>query len=859
MPQNQTLTDPLEWLKQQSEPAKPQGQQFGPFLPPPGTPGLTEVQKRGDAAVAAMDKLQPHSRVPLGSAERPVQSAVRGAVLGGMEGLGIPLTQHPVRDFGAGLLNTLTAPPEAGTWEERVAKAAPQLGPAAIPAVRMGKGVLDAAVNAVTGSIPEAYRGTKNYIQSGDPQQLERATHGGAQAAAVLAPLAELSKPPVVRLAAAADDAARSVVRHGVGAGEKAVARAEGAAAGEAADVAAKNAKAAAEHTADQAAKMREARDAAAQEHVAQLEKQTANDVNWEQGTREKVTQYMHDVAENEKAHADLTKQITEENAANKTAVERRAQIDQELTQHRSDLQNRLRQTADKAEADAKAMYPEIEGEGNAADIGAQVHAAATEKLKGSGPMPGPIQRIIADYTPIESEGGGVMEGDTLHGPGDPIYEDLKAKGQLRPEEEVGAPGQTPEKATVEMLHGQYSELGRAFYDAQRTGAPGDVVAAIAASRDVVGAALRDLYKQAGRLPEFNAAQQNYAKVMTRFYDRTSPIARMLNDTTQQAGFDPARAQTGAVARTSAAERVLKNPENVKILQRYLKDYEGAPLDVLDQILKMSGERDTLPKKFTAKQIPVKKSVAVPDVPLREQLAQPTETRIPRGGLTPPPEAKPVPGPLDRKAFIKGKIQQMAESFMKVSPWETGAAVSAGSGLFLHGEPAAAAGALSYPVLRYALGKGMESPRFQEWAARERVTPPPQLGMPGAQGAATPFEAPPNIPGGVERRATPRPGGAPTPQNELVLRQTVLMMPSEAMMTGYLDRLGIKVDPTRLMAEKNGSTLYGELSNILEDLGQKPIDAKKLRSIKDVLEMKNLDPFEAGTRIRERLGLKTGQ
>jgi hypothetical protein len=459
------------------------------------------------------------------------------------------------------------------------------------------------------------------------------------------------------------------------------------------------------------------------------VEKQTASDVNWEQGTREKASRYFKDHAENEKAHADLTKQITEENAANKAAVqERDALTNQEIPEKQANSQRAVTELDDKTYEQVKANYPDIgDAKGDAAKIGEEVRAVVddpvTGRLKGSGKVPSELARIISDYTP--EEGGGVMIDDELHGPGDPVYEDLKAKGKLTPEE--GGAGETPEQATADMLHGQYTELGKAM-----TKYSGDELSAVTAAREVIGKHLKNLYKEAGRLPEFNAAQDAYKQYMARFWDKSSPITELLNDRTASAAADPARANTGSTPRTGVIERILKNPTKVKTMLRYLKDYDpdGALTAQIQETVDKMARRDSLPKKFTAKQIPVKKEIPVPDLPLREQLAQP--------GMKPPPE------PFDKQAFIKQKIREAAARVGASSGWEYrlggGALLGTALGRPLEG----AAIGLGEIALEKAAGRMMESPRFQEWAAREPGGPPQPAGLP--PGNATPFTPPPAAP-----------------------------------------------------------------------------------------------------------------
>lgn len=889
---------PSDWLTQQSPSdflASPEGQNPSPAAPAGPTPDQlrqgAHAQDASNAAVTAFGKINP-----------PPNPALRVAgegLMGAESGLGVPETQHPIWDFASGLYHTLTAPPTPGTWEERVA----QMGhPEAVLVGRVVGGGARGIWNNLSQSIPDIYHGGGNAavdLMQGAPatEDLAQFTHGAGQFMSTVLPLRELVGPPVAAAGRAASDTAARIVDTGVGAGPKAVSRASAAAAGKAAevatantegaaDVAAGNAKAAAEHPAANEAKLREARDNSAQAHAEALAKQTASDVNWEQGTKDTAAKYFSDYAENEQAHADLTKKIQDENAANKAAVARRGQLEEQLTQSRAQFQNELKATRDADEAAAGEKYGERpEGERDAAQVGQDVQNAVAEKLKGSGAVPAVIQRIISDYTPAEAEGGGVMHDGELQGPGSPIYEQLKSEGALKPEEEA-TPGATPQKANADMLHGQYSELGRALYDSYRTGAQGDVTASIAAARDVIGGHLKELYKDAGRLPEFNEAQKNYARVMSRYYDRTSPIAKVLNDTSAQAGFDPARAQTGEAPRTSVAERVLKNPENIKVMQRYLRDVPGAPTDLMNDIVKKTAERDSLPKKFTAKQIPVKKEIPVPDLPLRPQVPQPTESPIPGGGLKPPPEPKTfepqaAPAPFDRQAFIKGKIQDAAEGFMRFSPWETAAAVGAGAELF-KGHPELAAGAFAYPVARYSIGHAMESPAFQEWASRDRgLTPPPTTGgIP--PGSPTPFSGPPQPPPVTRFNSGNGPIVTPPPAAPIAGPPSLMQRGMDAIRQGaaagkqfgrdfadtieypgnkpsvnsihWLERNGVKIPNATTLSDG----MLRELDSLWKEKGEK-ITKPEARSAQTVLNTWSKDPDAAINRLRATLGLTPRQ
>lgn len=733
---------PSAWLAQQSPSdflSSSEGQNPAAIQPPPAIP--PHVLPNSERAVNAFNAQNPQS----GPAVRLPLEAAAGF---GQGSLGIPETQHPIMDMATGLWRTLTAPPATG-FEKAAATSFPGVAPALITGKRAALGMAKTAYeNVFKEGGPESTQGFANaYVdyKNGEPmtEDLAHGVHGLAKVLGTVLPLRELVGPPVVEAATAVDQGARGVVRDVSGAGPKVLAKQAGNVAEATADVGADNAKAVAEHTAANQAKIREANDANAAAAVEHLQKQTASDVNWEGETTGKMRQYFNDVAENEQAHAENTKQIQEANAKGQADVAHRQQVETELKGDHSANINGVRKAAGEDLADAKSQYPDLTNGGEkempAADEAQtldQINGALGRTLKGSGNIPSSIRNVIADYTPAEGAEGGVMIDDELHGPGDPLFEQLKSEGKLRPEE-MGTPGETPEKATADMLHGQMSEVMKEYM-----GASGDNRAALGAVGDVLRTQLRNLYKAEGRLPEFDAAQKNYAEVMKRYYDRSSPLSKLLNDRTSQAAFDPTGAGTGNVARPEVAERMLKAPGNAATVDRYLRDRHPDLADSFKATSAKMAERDALPKKFNPQQIPLKKEVPVPDLPLREELAA---AKVKQPNLAPPPEAKPAPAPFDRQAFIKDKIQQTAESFKRVSPWETAAAIGAGGALLEKGVLPAMS-AFSYPVVRYGIGRMIEHPAFQEWAAREGVTPPPgapPIGAGAQPGAPTPFTPPP--------------------------------------------------------------------------------------------------------------------
>jgi|HubBroStandDraft_4_1064222.scaffolds.fasta_scaffold26320_2 hypothetical protein len=223
-----------------------------------------------------------------------------------------------------------------------------------------------------------------------------------------------------------------------------------------------------------------------------------------------------------DKAAADQTdyqKKLTGVQAANKDALARHQQAVDALSAKQGEA---AQATKDITEAQAKAdkiaqsvakALPEAQKASYAhaqklygkdptgfvpqADTVADLEGILKDKLKGAGPVPTSIQRILkGSYT-----------------------------------DEAGEPVVFDEDITAKNLHGMLSEVGR---ELGKGNLPPDSMSALSAAHDYLESKLKGLYEEEGRGAEFDKAQQYYKAHANTFWNASSvakggsPIARAI-------------------------------------------------------------------------------------------------------------------------------------------------------------------------------------------------------------------------------------------------------------------------------------------------------------------------------------------
>lgn len=581
------------------------------------------------------------------------------------------------------------------------------------------------------------------------------------------------------------------------------------------------------------------AEEAARQEHVGQL-------AEWEKHTQEGVRAVEEKRAQQATQHAEKVKGVQEANKQAQAQVAQREQFIQQSGQHAEQLADSLQELEKAANKEAKEMYPKITGtaEGGGERVGEAVRAAAEQRLKGSGTMPDVIQRIVNDYAPKQAGEPLEIFGEAVD-PDSPIAQGLLEDPNLPPEIRAQLEAGTTKEPTFETLHGQYSELGREYWRGQNAGMPGDSLASIAAARDVVAGEMQALAKAAGKTGEFAKAQKNYAQFQNTFHNSMSParggspVARALD------AIDPI---TGKL-RPDYVRQALSETKAHKLATQLLSRYKNAPVAILKAMKDALDQADLLPKKAKVLAEPTAPKPIADFVPKEQPTLALPEPPAPLDKFK-YPGFKKVPQPFNREQFVRGRTQQAAEELQATKGF---------TGLYRH------------PV-----GRVLESEPVKGWIAKEPPAPlRAQPGNPGAQGGTSPYEPPvPKTPPTLRERimgkvkgiketasrgSTERRTNLKLRSSDIMQRKDLMRTPDPATMKHYLDSLGLKVDPNRLKVDiKHASSLYSELYTALKELGEKPLDATKIRSMQDALDMKNLTPYQIGTRIRERLGLPTG-
>lgn len=236
--------------------------------------------------------------------------------------------------------------------------------------------------------------------------------------------------------------------------------------------------------------------------------------------------------------HAKSVKKVREGNDASRKAVSAGATADQTAAHLTAQISEALPTLAEAVRAEAKAAYPHIEGTTPGADIHAELQTILDDKLKGAGPVPTSISRILSDTENKSTGAGGwgKSSGPTVGGrhfdlsnPNDlKSYQAMKAQGFFTPSEIARMEGTSGGEVSFDDLHGMYSELGRDLY---RPGAP-DSLAAISDARKYIGKLMQDHAENEGKQDQFNEAQHKWMVYENVFRNTSlkngSPLARAL-------------------------------------------------------------------------------------------------------------------------------------------------------------------------------------------------------------------------------------------------------------------------------------------------------------------------------------------
>lgn len=301
------------------------------------------------------------------------------------------------------------------------------------------------------------------------------------------------------------------------------------------------------------------------------------------------------------KLNADIA-EAQQKNAANKSGVLERGELEGTSQKTAQSLGNALQTMREHETAVAKALYPDIQGAADPATLQKGLQAAIDKNLRGSEKVPPVLSRILKETSEVPGKSTGpAIQGRTLDlsNPNDLLaYQRYKAQGVFAPEEVERIEGKNAGGLDFDKLHGYYSELGR---ESRNPNLPGDERATNAAAREVVGNEMQRMAEAENKSYRFGVAQKNWARLENTFYNTSttngSPIARALRR------VDPITKQV----RPEEVQAILSSPRSYAIAQRLLSQYKsGTDVQAALQLMReQMAQAKTLPK--TVKELPVPK------------------------------------------------------------------------------------------------------------------------------------------------------------------------------------------------------------------------------------------------------------
>lgn len=413
--------------------------------------------------------------------------------------------------------------------------------------------------------------------------------------------------------------------------------------------------------------------------------------------------------------HAKL-QSVRASNAEARAAMEQKQQLMTEVQGHAQDLAGQLTQLAKDTKVQAKAMYPQIDGTVDSADVRNIVEDAITSNIRGTEKPPTMLGAMLKDLTPEDplaqasvfrgagSASRGIRGGTQFMDLPPSVRERIMPT--LSPEERAlagpSSRGGFGESLDFDRLHGYITELGE---ELQRD-LSGDERAAITQTRGSLVDMMRKMADDDGKLGQFTAAQKNWAQYENTFNktwsDRRglpSPIAKAL------AAKDPV---TGQVIPERAASILLRDL-NYKQAQQMLGRYGGKGSDVLQLLKEKADHITTLPK--------VLKETPEPSGPTSAAISGLKE--VPHEPLGPTMAAigrlKELPPQVDPRALKVNALRETAQGLRSMKGIRAALDIASLIHFMYSGNPAS----LAYPVLRRGLSYGLET-----GTARDFLTKP---------------------------------------------------------------------------------------------------------------------------------------
>lgn len=216
---------------------------------------------------------------------------------------------------------------------------------------------------------------------------------------------------------------------------------------------------------------------------------------------------------------ADLAKETKSANDASaakaseaKAVEDRRGSLQRNIHEQSRELQGRIETARNNALKEGNEKYAALSEKLNAvpADSAAlqSAVAEASEKLKGSETVP----PILKSITSRLNRGDFVEHGGMKFGPGTPLYESVKAKGEL--------PGGASTPLGYKDLQGYYSELGT---ELSKGNLPGDVYKALDTLHESIGEEMQKIADSKGLGQQLTDAR-NYWRKMKQTFGRPPSV-----------------------------------------------------------------------------------------------------------------------------------------------------------------------------------------------------------------------------------------------------------------------------------------------------------------------------------------------
>jgi len=375
---------------------------------------------------------------------------------------------------------------------------------------------------------------------------------------------------------------------------------------------------------------------------------------------------------------------------ARQSALEKQ-QLMGEIQGHANDLTDQLVNLKQTEIAKGKAMYPQIDGAAEPLAIRGIVQDAIEKNIKGTDKPPAMLGQMLKDLEPedplaqasVFRGGGAGMRQLPSRGGGTVAFGDLppavreKILPTLSPEERAMYQPPPPGGGIplpFEQLHGYITELGEEL----SRDLSGDERAAIGQVRAGIQDVMRKMADEEGKLPQFQAAQKNWAKLENTFNktssDRwgvASPIAKAL------AAKDPV---TGKVIPERVASILLKD-NNYKLAQTMLGRYGQVGSDVLQLMKEKVQQMVSFPQTL--------KTVPEPTGPTLSKIAK----------------LQQLPPDVDPQALKAQALREVAENLKSFRGFRAAMDIGALVHFITTGNPIL----LGVPVGRRLAGYGLES------------------------------------------------------------------------------------------------------------------------------------------------------